>query len=79
MKHFHFDLTDKIAVITGGGTGLGFGIARVFVEMNCKVIITGRREKVLKSACEKLTGRANYEVNDVTNLDSIPDFVETVE
>ncbi len=79
MKHSHFDLTEKIAVITGGGTGLGFGIARVFADMNCKVIITGRREKVLKSACEKLTGRADYVVNDVTKLESIPDFVETVE
>ncbi|CAN5216896.1 SDR family NAD(P)-dependent oxidoreductase [soil metagenome] len=79
MKHFHFDLTDKIAVITGGGTGLGFGIAQAFTEVNCKVIITGRREEVLKSACEKLPGRADYVVNDVTNLDSIPDFVKTVE
>jgi len=79
MKDSHFDLKDKIAVITGGGTGLGFGIAQVFTEANCKVIITGRREEVLKSACEKLPGRADYVVNDVTNLDSIPSFVETVE
>lgn len=79
MKDSHFDLTDKIAVITGGGTGLGFGIARVFTQVNCRVIITGRREETLKSACEKLSGRADYIVNDVTNLNAIPDFVETVE
>ena len=79
MKYSHFDLTDKIAVITGGGTGLGFGIAQAFTEVNCRVIITGRTEETLKLACEKLTGLADYVVNDVTKLDLIPEFVETVE
>lgn len=79
MTHSSFDLTDKIAVVTGGGTGLGFGICRAFVEAGAEIIMTGRREEVLKEACEELGDRANYIVHDVTDLDSIPAFVEDVE
>lgn len=79
MNNSSFALTDKIAVITGGGTGLGFGIAKAFVEVGCKVVITGRREKVLVNACKQLKSSADYIVNDVTVLDSLPDLAEEIE
>ena len=43
-------LTGKNAVITGGGTGIGFGIAVALAELGCRVAITGRRaEKLAES------------------------------
>lgn len=80
MGHSYFQLTGKIAIVTGGGTGLGFGIAKAFVDNGLdKVIITGRREQVLIDACAELSGRAAYIVNDVTELKSLPGLIDQVE
>lgn len=76
---FAFNLNDKLALITGGGTGLGFGMAEAFIEAGAKVVVTGRREKVLIEACKKLSDKAAYIVNDVTDLDSLPVLVEEIE
>jgi NAD(P)-dependent dehydrogenase (short-subunit alcohol dehydrogenase family) len=73
-----FRLNDKLAVITGGGTGLGFGIAKGFSEAGARVVITGRREEVLRNACSKLGKNVNYVVNDVTDLASHPALVEDI-
>lgn len=35
-------LKGKVAIVTGGGTGIGEGIARVFAEEDAQVVITGR-------------------------------------
>lgn len=43
-------MADKIVLVTGGGSGFGFAIAKRFVECGAKVIITGRNEQKLKSA-----------------------------
>lgn len=79
MKTSPFNLQDKSALITGGGSGLGLGIAKAFTEAGCRVIITGRRENVLKDACKELGELAAYIVNDITELDSIPGLVDEVE
>lgn len=79
MNNSPFALTEKIAVITGGGTGLGFGISKAFVEAGSKIVITGRRENVLADACKELSGNAEYIVNDITELDSLPGLVEEIE
>lgn len=72
-------LDKKLALITGGGTGLGLGIAKVFVETGARVIITGRREEILKRACEELGPMASYAVSDITNFETIPAFVAEIE
>lgn len=73
MDPSFFHLTDKIAVITGGGTGLGFGISEAFMKAGSeKVILTGRREHVLKDACRQLGCGAEYIVNDVRELETLP-------
>jgi 3-oxoacyl-[acyl-carrier protein] reductase len=48
-------MTGKYSLVTGGGTGIGFGIARRFLEEDAAgVLIVGRREVVLKDALERL-------------------------
>jgi NAD(P)-dependent dehydrogenase (short-subunit alcohol dehydrogenase family) len=47
-------LQGKHALITGGGTGLGRAMARRYLELGARVYICGRREEVLKQACEEL-------------------------
>jgi NAD(P)-dependent dehydrogenase (short-subunit alcohol dehydrogenase family) len=47
-------LKDKIALITGGNSGIGLAAARRFVEEGARVIITGRDEVTLQSAANEL-------------------------
>lgn len=72
-------MKNKIALITGGGTGIGLGIAKAFVEAGAKVVITGRRETVLQEAVETLGSHAFYRVNDLTDRASLPHLVDTIE
>lgn len=47
-------LEGRRILITGGGTGLGLGMARRFLQLGARVAICGRREDVLVSACRNL-------------------------
>lgn len=54
-----FSLAGETALITGGGSGLGLGIARCFVMAGARVILVGRREDVLATACAELGATAS--------------------
>ena len=80
MKHENpFKLDNKLILITGGGTGLGYGIAEACTRAGGRVLVTGRREEVLKEACEKLGDKSGYIVNDIAELSSIPAMVKDIE
>lgn len=74
-----FSLEQKTILITGGGTGLGFGIAQAMVDAGGTVILTGRREHVLQDACKRLGEQADYRIQDITNMEEIPSLIETIE
>ena len=74
-----FSLAGKIALITGGGSGIGYEIAQCMALAGATVIITGRREFALKEAAEKLGDNVHYVVNDVTELDKLEGLVSEIE
>jgi NAD(P)-dependent dehydrogenase (short-subunit alcohol dehydrogenase family) len=49
-------LKGRVALVTGGGTGLGFGAAQRLLEAGAAVVITGRRQASLDAAAAKLGG-----------------------
>lgn len=69
---------NKIAIITGGGSGLGFAIAKKFVENGITTVIAGRDEEKLKRAKEQLGDLCHAKICDVSDLGSIPAFVNEV-
>ena len=71
-----FSLAGEVALITGGGSGLGLGIAKSFVEAQAKVILVGRRADVLKNAAQTLGPAAAAEVHDINALDSAGELVQ---
>src|ERR1700729_4603467 len=61
-------LNGKIALITGGTTGLGFATAERFLSEGADVIITGRRQAELDSAVKRLGKNVLGVQGDVSNL-----------
>lgn len=74
-----FDLSDELVLITGGGTGLGFGMARCLIDAGASVVIVGRREAMLRQAVKELGDAASYRVYDVTDLTSSKSLITSIE
>ena len=74
-----FSLKGQVALITGGGTGIGLGIAHAFIAQGARVMISGRREEVLRQAVEQLGPNAAYRVHDVTATDTAAELVDAAE
>ncbi len=74
-----FRLEGKRAVITGGGSGLGFGIAKVFVDAGAEVVIIGQNEQKLIDAKAALGEKCHYRQFNITLLDEIPGLVTEIE
>lgn len=68
----------KVAIVTGGGSGLGYAIAEKFLQNGIVTIIAGRDQEKLNKAKEQLGDNCYAVTCDVSNLSSIPAFVDTV-
>ena len=61
-------LKDKVAVITGGNSGMGLATAELFAAEGAQVVITGRRQNELDAAVSKIGRNAIGVQGDVANL-----------
>lgn len=68
----------KLAIVTGGGSGIGLAITEKFVQQGIQTIIVGRDEQKLKSATEKLGELCIPFQSDLTNLTAIPSIVNKI-
>lgn len=55
-------LENKVAIITGGGKGIGFGLSTAFAKAGANLVITGRQESALVEAKEKLESSYGIQV-----------------
>ncbi len=72
-------LADKVAVITGGNSGMGLATAKRFVAEGAYVFITGRRQKELDAAVKKIGSNVTGVQGDVANLGDLDRLYETVQ
>src|SRR3954462_4062501 len=76
-----FDLTGKVALVTGGSKGLGKAMARGFAQAGADVIISSRTESELRAALDEIlagTGRkGKYIVADMSKRDDVKRLAKT--
>jgi NAD(P)-dependent dehydrogenase (short-subunit alcohol dehydrogenase family) len=71
-------LSGRVALVTGGTTGIGFGAAKRLIEHGATVYVTGRRQDVLDGAVEKL-GRGAYGVRaDASSKSDMQRVADTI-
>jgi NAD(P)-dependent dehydrogenase (short-subunit alcohol dehydrogenase family) len=71
-------LENKVAVVTGGSAGIGFGAAKRFAEEGARVFITGRRQSELDKAVAAVKGNITAIQSDASNLADIDRIYKTV-
>ncbi len=75
---------DRVGIVTGGATGIGFAIARQLARLGATVVLASRKEENLTSAVEQIrseTGRdaAHYHVLDVRDAEAVEAMAAKVE
>lgn len=72
------NLEGKVALVTGGGSGLGEATARLFAKRGAKVMVLGRTEDELKAVVEDIgaNGNAAYVVADISKPDEMEQAVQ---
>lgn len=68
-------LSDKKIIVTGGGRGLGYYIAKKCIDENADVLITGRNIKTLENTAKKLGDKCRFIAFDVSDIEKIDDFI----
>lgn len=74
-----FDLTGQTALITGGGSGLGLGMARCLAASGAQVVLVGRRKDELQKAVATLGVMAFALQGDVTRLETAASLIDRAE
>lgn len=81
MKNL-FDLNGKVAIVVGGGTGLGRGMACGLADAGATVVIASRRMEVLQQAAQEMATETGGKVVpmqlDVTSVEAVQAFVASV-
>ncbi len=71
---------NKTALVTGGRSGIGFAIAKQFLELGGKVFISSRKEEKLKTASAELSefGECHYRACDIRNTEQVKQVAEKI-
>lgn len=71
-------MNEKVALVTGGASGLGYSISEELLKHNISVYMIGRNEKKLKRACEELSTKYKMSVSYISGDVSNEEFVKEI-
>lgn len=73
-------LSGQTALVTGGRSGIGYAIARLFLQLGAKVCIASRKEEPLQKAAEELStwGECMYQVCDIREEEMVIQMTEAI-
>ncbi len=71
---------DKVALVTGGRSGIGYAIAKMMLQLGAKVTIASRKEEPLQKAAAELSayGECQYKVCDIRQTEQIQALAEQI-
>ena len=72
------DISDKVAWITGAGTGIGEGAAFALAEAGVKVVLSGRRQDKLEEVAGRCGSNASIEVLDVSDKGAVFEVADRI-
>ncbi len=70
------DIKNKVALITGGASGLGFASAQKLIAAGAKIMVMDLNEDNAKKACSELDGETDYAVANVAEFRGTPLLVQ---
>ncbi len=74
-----FSLEGETALVTGGGSGIGFAIAHCLAQAGAQVVLAGRREAELAKGAKLIGPKATWLVWDVTELERADGLIHAAE
>jgi NAD(P)-dependent dehydrogenase (short-subunit alcohol dehydrogenase family) len=75
---FYPDLKDKVVLITGGASGIGFAIAKAFAAEQSRVVVFGRNPAKLEQAKNELAGKVHIVQFDLNQIRELPELINVV-
>lgn len=74
-----FDLTGKVAIITGASKGIGEAMAIAFAQAGASVVVSSRKQEAVDAVAEEITKAGGKAIGVAANAGSIPDLQSLVE
>ena len=72
-----FNLTDKVAIVTGGGTGIGKGIAIEYAKAGAHVVVASRKQENLDKAAAEIKALGRESLAIITDV-RVPEQVDNL-